>query len=119
MGDKVARKKASDTEILDVMMGSEVFPMIKSLGIGARGMDTPAEREFMRKVLTGSIELDKATLIKMAEMRSNLARRRISKWNASIDSGELDSFYTNQKLPKNKFKIIGAGNPDPLGLFVK
>ena len=35
----------------DKQMGSETFPLIESLGIGARGLDTPAEREFRWKMI--------------------------------------------------------------------
>jgi hypothetical protein len=38
----------SDIEEQDRLVGSEAFPLIKALGIGARGLDTPAEREFLR-----------------------------------------------------------------------
>ena len=123
MGNKVAAGKASDTEILDVMMGSEVFPMIKALGVGARGMDTPAEREFMRSVLTGSIQLNKTTLITMAEIRSNVAKRSIERWNKRVGRGDLDNFFKNQGLKKKTYEIKepaaprdGTVTPDnPLG----
>ena len=35
----------------DKQMGSETFPLIESLGIGARELDTAAEREFRRKMI--------------------------------------------------------------------
>lgn len=38
-------------------MGADVFAMLKPLGIGARGLDTPAERKFLQEVLTGKIGL--------------------------------------------------------------
>ena len=105
IGDKVASGKASETEILDAMMGSEVFPMIKSLGVGARGLDTPAEREFMRAVLTGSITLQKSTLLRMAEIRKNIAQRAIDRWNDRTDSGELNDWYKATKVRKRTLGI--------------
>lgn len=105
MGSDIAAGKVADTEILDVMMGKEVFPMIKALGVGARGMDTPAEREFMRSVLTGSISLNKATLIKMAQIRNDVAERTITNWNERMDSGELDRFYKSQGIPKTRYEL--------------
>jgi len=99
--------KVTDTELLDVMMGSEVFPMIKALGVGARGLDTPAEREFMRKVLTGSLTLNKNTLRRMAEIRKNVAMRAIDKWNSRVEGGELDRFFESSGIQKKK---IGAGD---------
>ena len=102
-GSKAAAGEVTDTELLDVMMGSEVFPLIKALGIGARGMDTPAEREFMRQVLTGSITLNKQTLVKMAQIRRDIAQRAIDKWNKRTDSGELDRWYSSTGQQKKKF----------------
>jgi hypothetical protein len=103
-GDLVAAGRVADTEELDVRMGSEVFPLIKSLGIGARGMDTPAEREFMRQVLTGRIQLNKETLLRMARMRSKEAGYQISNWNKRINSGELDNFFKYSGVPKSTLK---------------
>ena len=115
LGSKAAAGKVSDTELLDTMMGSEVFPMIKSLGVGARGLDTPAEREFMRQVLTGSLSLNKETLLKMAEIRKNVANRAIEKWNRRTESGELDRFYNAAGLPKKTFEVKGGEQPPVKG----
>jgi hypothetical protein len=99
-----AGKRVSDTELLDSMLGSQVFPMIQSLGIGARGMDTPAEREFLRKVMTGTITMNKETLVRMAEIRKNVAERAIDKYNARVDSGELDRFFESEGKPKRRIE---------------
>jgi len=104
-GSEAAAGKVSDTELLEAMLGSEVFPMIKTLGIGARGMDTPAEREFLLSVMTGKITLNKATLLKMAQIRFDIAERIIRKWNKRVDGGELDRFYEAAGIPKNRFDI--------------
>lgn len=108
LGDKVASGRASDTEILDVLMGSDVFPMVGSLGIGAKGMDTPAEREFMRSVLTGTISLNRDTLIRMTEIRKSMAQREIDRWDARVDKGELDKFFEQTGRERTKF-----GNKKP------
>jgi hypothetical protein len=100
-----AGKRASDTEVLDSMLGSQVFPMIQQLGIGARGMDTPAEREFLRKVMTGTIELQPATLIKMAEIRRDIAKRSVNKFNERVDKGELDEFFKHAMKKKSKITL--------------
>lgn len=105
-----AGKKVSDTEMLDTMMGSEVFPLIKSLGIGAKGMDTPAEREFMRSVLTGQTNLNKDTLIRMAEIRKDVANRAMKRWNDRVGTGELDKYFQVTGRPKG---TIGPSNPPP------
>ena len=101
-GSKIASIKVSDTETLDAMMGSEVFPLIKSLGIGARGMDTPAERKFLRQVMTGQIDLNKTTLMRMAKDRRKVAQRAITRYNTKVDDGSLDNFFKYSGAAKEK-----------------
>lgn len=100
-----AGKTVSDTEIADIMMGAEVFPLIKELGIGARGMDTPAEREFMRNVLTGTINLNKDTLLQMANIRKAIAERTVQRFNERVDKGELDNWFRDAGRTKQKFGV--------------
>lgn len=90
--DKKAGKKVSDTEYLDALMGREVFTQINALGIGARGLDTPAEREFLRSVMTGSIELNEKTLARLTDLRARVAERAIKKYNEKLKNGELDRY---------------------------
>lgn len=101
---EAAGKKVTDTQIADILMGSEVFPLIKELGIGARGMDTPAEREFMRQVLTGTVALNKDTLVRMAQMRREAALGQINRWNERLSKGELEDFYRNTKRTREPLK---------------
>jgi hypothetical protein len=103
LGGTLSEDVVSATELLDVMMGSEVFPLIKSLGIGARGLDTPAEREFLRQVMTGTITLNKKTLLRMAEMRRDEQKEIIKKWDDRVDRGELDTFFESSGITKQKF----------------
>ena len=110
IGSDVAAGKVTDTEILDAMMGSEVFPLIKSLGIGARGMDTPAERKFLRQVMTGQIDLNKATLLRMAKMRRNVAERSLKRYNKRVDSGSFDNFFKYTGIPKSRLEFEKADN---------
>jgi len=93
LSERKAGKKVSDTEYLDALLGSDVFPMISSLGIGARGLDTPAEREFLRQVMTGTITMNKETLLRLTEMRRNIAERAIKKFNKRVEDGELNRFF--------------------------
>jgi len=113
-------KKVSDTEVLDALLGSDVFPMIQSLGIGARGMDTPPEREFLRKVMTGTINLDRNTLKRMTEIRVSIAERAVKKYNDQVDGGDFIDIGTAQgrtveriELPKATPKPgkVDAANP--------
>lgn len=111
--DKKAGKRVTDTEYLDALLGSDVFPMIGALGIGARGLDTPPEREFLRQVMTGTINLEKDTLIKLTELRKNVAERAINKFNARVDKGELDDFFKYRRSDPVKFEIPKYEPPAP------
>lgn len=106
-------KRISDTELLDTFLGSDVFPMIKALGIGAKGLDTPAEREFLRKVMTGTIDLNKTTLVRMAQIRRDIATRAIERWNDRIGRGELDRYFEASGMTKAPIEIPAA--PDISG----
>ena len=80
----------TDTQLLNAALGQEVFGSIASLGIGARGLDTPAEREFLREVVAGRITLTKDTLIRMAELRRKVEVNAINDWNETVKSGRAD-----------------------------
>jgi hypothetical protein len=107
-----AGKRVSDTEVVNSMLGSQVFPMIGELGIGARGLDTPKEVAFLRGVMTGTIEMQPATLIKMAEMRMDASKRSIEKINARIDRGELDDFFRYAKKKKSRIELPANDDGD-------
>ena len=113
MQDQAAGKKVSDTELLDALLGSDVFPMIKALGIGARGLDTPAEREFLRSVMTGVTPMNRETLRRMTEIRRDVAKRSIERWNERVDSGELDRYFKASGLPKKRIDLPKA-QPSPV-----
>jgi hypothetical protein len=98
-------KSISDTELLEAVLGQDVFQQIQQLGIGARGLDTPAEREFLRSVVSGTKTLDKQTLIKMAEARRNAQEDIIRSWNEDTKSGDLDSFYRDTGYRKKEFPL--------------
>lgn len=111
LNDAKAGKAVSDTEYLDALLGSDVFPMIGELGIGARGLDTPAEREFLRSVMTGSIPLNKETIKKLTLMRRDVQLRAIGEYNNQVDSGELNDFFEATKFRKKKFDLPGSSAP--------
>ena len=113
--DKKAGARVTSTEYLDSLLGSAVFPQIQALGIGARGMDTPAEREFLRKVMTGSITLNKDTLIKMTELRRNMLEDQAKQFNARVDSGELTRFFeaAGRKPMKVNVPAYSSGGAHP------
>jgi len=103
-GDKEAARKVSDTELLNALLGSDVFSNIQALGIGARGLDTPAEREFLREVVSGTITMNQDTLRRMAEIRAKVKERAIDRFNKRVESGELDRFFKATGMEKRKIE---------------
>ena len=94
--DKGSIEKVKNTELLDAFLGSEVFPMISALGIGARGLDTPAEREFLRAVFTGTISMSNETLLEMTEIRQRIAQRAVDKYNKKLSEGYFKNYEKAQ-----------------------
>jgi len=90
LGDEEAIKKASDTGLLNALLGQEVFGSITALGIGARGLDTPAEREFLREVMAGTITMNEETIRKIAELRRKYATEVVKKYNERVEAGDYD-----------------------------
>ena len=94
----------TDTELLNSALGKDVFGAISDLGVGARGLDTPAEREFLREVVAGRITLTKETLLRMAAIRRKAASSNIENWNELLESGRAQSlfnvapFYPTEKM---------------------
>lgn len=108
--DKKAGKSVTDTQVLDALLGSDVFPMIDALGIGARGLDTPAEREFLRSVFTGTIQMDKNTLIKLTEIRKNIAERAVKEYNEKLGSGYFKNYEEALGRKLTPVQITPAGS---------
>jgi hypothetical protein len=92
LADKKAGKNVSDSEYLDSLLGSEVFAQISALGVGARGMDTPAEREFMREVITGTRDLSKDTLKRMIDFRIQATEKAVDTYNERLGKGEFKKY---------------------------
>ena len=104
--DKAAGKTVSNTELLSSLLSSDVFPMIGSLNIGARGMDTPAEREFLREAFTGTKEFDPATLRRLTEIRRDIELRSVKKFKQNYDKGAYNQFFEQSKRPVPDFSSI-------------
>ena len=113
LADKKAGKKVTDTEYLDALLGSDIFPMISSLGIGAKGLDTPAEREFLRQVMTGTTSMNKETLVKLTKMRKDIEERAINKFNEKVEVGDLDKFFSQTGERKQTIQIPSAPGLPP------
>ena len=104
-GSQEALARVTDTEMVDTLTGREVFPLIKALGIGARGLDTPAERKFLRQVLTGDKTLTKDTLLEMAAIRREVQVRNIERWNKDFEEGSLNDFLRTNNIPNRAFAM--------------
>lgn len=92
LNDKQQGKVVNDTEYLNALLGSDVFPQISALGIGARGLDTPAEREFLREVITGTISMDRETLKRMTDFRIRSAENAVKEYNTKLEKGEFGQY---------------------------
>jgi hypothetical protein len=115
-GDKQAAKRVEQTQLLNALLGQNVFDQIQALGVGARGLDTPAEREYLREVISGTVSLNRETLIRMAEIRANVQERMIDRFNARVESGELDRFFEasgrrKQKIEKPEKPVAAPAAP--------
>lgn len=94
--------QVSDTELLNSLLGADVFPQIGALGIGAKGLDTPAEREFLRQVMTGTITMNKDTLVRLTKLRKKYEEKALNDYNRAVDEGQLDPLFKFSGLPKRK-----------------
>lgn len=99
-GNKEAARKVQDSELLNALLGQDVFSNIQTLGVGARGLDTPAEREYLREVISGTRPLNEETLREMAKIRANVKEKAVDKFNARVARGELDSFFQASGMTK-------------------
>jgi len=97
--------QVSDTELLNSLLGADVFPQIGALGIGAKGLDTPAEREFLRQVMTGTINMNKETLVRLTNLRKKYEEKSITEYNRAVDEGQLDPLFKEGGLPKRKLSV--------------
>jgi hypothetical protein len=97
--------QVSDTELLNSLLGADVFPQIGALGIGAKGLDTPAEREFLRQVMTGTINMNKETLVRLTNLRKKYEEKSITEYNRAVDEGQLDLLFKEGGLPKRKLSV--------------
>ena len=94
-----------------------MFGAIGSLGIGARGLDTPAEREFLRLVLTGTRGLTADGLTRITELRRDREINILKEYNNRVELGELDAFFDASNKVKRQFEIpsLPSFSPKPRG----
>lgn len=91
-GKDVQRDDVSKDQYLEALLGSQVFAMIKTLGIGARGLDTPAERDFLISVMTGTRQMDAGAIKRLTRLRQEIAAEAVDKYNEKINNGSLDNY---------------------------
>ena len=104
--------KLTDVQLVNAALGQSVFGAITALGIGARGLDTPAERDFLRDVLAGRLTLDKATLLEMTLMRRRQEMKAAEYFNKGLEAGNNDYFFTELggRATKEKVDIPSTDN---------
>ena len=95
LNDPQAGKKASDSQVFDALTGSRVFSLFQQLGLGARGLDTPAERMFMIEVLTGrrTFELDALKELTRLAIKDN--ENVVKNYARKYETGSLDRYFTS------------------------
>ena len=102
-----------NTELLNAKMRSGVFRAIADLGIGARGIDTPAERDFLIQVMTGDASSQRATLTALVEERYRATQREVSDFNEAEQTTDFyDRFLgkTARYRKKGQYPIIEMSN---------
>ena len=72
--------------------------MIAILGIGARGIDTPAERDFLIKVMTGERKMTPEALRRMTLYRRKYSRMVIDEYNKRLKAGYYSDYERSRKL---------------------
>mgnify|MGYP003117571746 CR=1 FL=1 len=111
-----------DTELLDATLGSDVFPLIGELNIGARGIDTPAERDFLQKSFTGTIAMNEQTLTKMTALRNKYELTKLQDFNEGVKNPRFSNtgeYGRDVKPMKYKFEPIVIMNPTTTDLMYK
>jgi|21_taG_2_1085346.scaffolds.fasta_scaffold01053_9 hypothetical protein len=106
-----AVEKATNTQLLEALLGSDVFGMIAILGIGARGIDTPAERDFLIKVMTGQLEMTPEALKQMTYYRRKYSRRVIEEYNSRLDAGYYEDYNRTRKLNRIEVEPLPVYQP--------
>jgi len=94
LNDKQAGVEVTNNQYLDSLVGADVFNAIADLGIGARGIDTPAEKDFLLEVVTGKRSLSENALIAITEMRIKNTEKSVNKFNDYLSKGDYKDLET-------------------------
>ena len=76
------------TELLISGLGQNVLDNIKASGLGAGQGFTDKDRQFLERVVGGSIELNGETIKELARLQKAANQRSVEKWNKRV--GEID-----------------------------
>jgi len=76
------------TELLISALGQNVLDNIKASGLGTGQGFTDTDREFLRDVVGGSINLEPKTLTELARLQKLSNQRNVERWNKRV--GEID-----------------------------
>ena len=94
LSDKKAGVEVTNSQYLDSLVGGDVFNAIADLGIGARGIDTPKEKDFLLEVVTGKRSLSEKALIAITEMRIKNTEKSVKKFNDYLSKGDYKDLET-------------------------
>ena len=112
----------SDTELLNSTLASDVFPLIGELNIGARGIDTPAERDFLQMAFTGRIEQSSDSLMKLTAIRNKYQLTKLQEFNEGIKDKRFSNageYRRDVKSMSYKFQPVAIINPNTINLMYK
>jgi hypothetical protein len=108
LGLKQAGKRVSDTQVMEAMMNSGAFEQMQALGLGSRNMDTPAEREFLIKSMTGEKGMQKETLLRMTEARRKAILSKSEQYKKNNDAGVYKRLYEEHGFPALDFSYMSS-----------
>ena len=94
LSDKEAGNIVQNDQYLDSLVGGDVFNAIADLGIGARGIDTPKEKDFLLEVVTGKRSLSKGALIDITKMRIGNTEKSVKRFNDYLSKGDYKDLET-------------------------
>ena len=87
-----------------------MFRAIKDLGIGARGIDTPAERDFLIQVLTGDANMDIASFKFLIRDNMAVQKQKLNAFNNAEKDGRFKGFLKaghGDYLSEGKYRLDG------------
>jgi hypothetical protein len=103
-GSKEAALEASDEEIMGSMAIQNMMTWFKEQGLGARGLDTPAEFRAWLRATGGDLTMDNRTALHFLEKRREGMLRNAERFNRALTS--------------NKYKNVdGIGDYKPLANY--